>query len=83
MKGWSPFTKPDEKIDESGDVVKGQIDVKKAQHIKEFMKNYPRWVKEEKEHEERHHMKDLLDNLYEYKNYKPPKEGSNRKSIIT
>ena len=79
MKGWSPFTKIDEKVSKSGKVVTDQIDAQQKQDREKFMKNYPLWMEAEKEYKEHYMIEDLKEKIM----IKPKKkikkgEGHNR-----
>ena len=63
MKGWSPFTKIDEKVSKSGKVVRDQIDAQQKQDREKFMKNYPLWMEAEKEYNEHYMMEGLKEKI--------------------
>ena len=63
MKGWSPFTKIDEKVSKSGKVVRDQIDEQQKQDKEEFIKEFPKYLEWEKKYIEHHMMENLKEKI--------------------
>ena len=83
MKGWSPFTKIDEKVSKSGKVVTDQIDAQQKQDREEFMKEYQEYLKMEKRTKKRHMMEDLKEKIMTKPKKKIEKgEGHNRDMYV-